>query len=31
VAKTGKVKSTTGGAEDSHAGTRISGGITYHY
>ena len=31
VTTTGKVKSTTGGAEDSHSGTRLSGGITYHY
>ncbi len=31
VAKTGKVKSSTGGQEDTHSGTRLSGGITYHY
>jgi len=31
VAKTGKVKSSTGSQEDTHSGTRLSGGITYHY
>lgn len=30
-AHTGKVKSTTGGAEDSHSASRLSAGVTYHY
>lgn len=30
-AKTGKVKSTTGGNEDSHSGSRLSAGVSYHY
>jgi len=30
-AQTGKVKSTTGGAEDSHSASRLSAGVTYHY
>lgn len=30
-AQTGKVKSSTGGAEDSHSASRLSAGITYHY
>lgn len=30
-AQTGKVKSSTGGAEDSHSASRLSAGVTYHY
>lgn len=29
--QTGKVKSTTGGAEDTHSASRLSAGVTYHY
>lgn len=29
--QTGKVKSSTGGAEDTHSASRLSAGVTYHY